>query len=197
MNTHVHYFSHVVLAFTLALSMTAYGAEVNDEADAEAARTVALFMEACVLGNPNRQGRVTTLDSHPRLERMPLPENSPAAKAGRMVWASPPDAIFVLEPNMECYAMVNNEKIKDRLSKFIEHSKLGASSEKDSAAAFQVSEPSEEAIQKYKARNIAVKTFVHRRPNSDIGLLLGLETSIVPSQRTDPVRIWVRGISWK
>ena len=195
MNTQVLHVFVFVLALSAAVSAPAQAGEINDEADAEAARAVALFMEACVLGNSSRQGRVGTLDSHPRLERMQLPENSPAAKAGRLAWASPPDAIFVLEPNMECYAIVNNEKIKGRLSKFIENSKLGVSSANDSAA-FQVSEPSEEAIQRYKARNIAVKTFVHRRPNSNTGLLLGLETSIDPSQRTDPVRIWVRAIAW-
>ena len=172
------------------------GVEIKDAIDVKASRAIMFFMKACVLGGSSREERIGTLDAHPWLKRMPLPPESAAAKAGRMVWGSPPDTFFVLERDGKCMEIVSDERIKDRLDKLMEAATLGRSNESDSTARFKRETMDETVIKDYRAKNVDIRTYLWRKPASNVGLWIGIETSVIPSRNTDAVRIWVRKITF-
>ena len=93
--------------------------------------------------------------------------------------------------------IVVDETIKDRIPKYIEASTVGNAAD-GSRMGFKLEVMyDEQTLKSLKERNTDVKTYVWRKPSSNIGLMLAVETSITASRETDPIRIWVREILYE
>jgi hypothetical protein len=127
---------------------------------------------------------------------LPVQPDSEAARRGRLLWRSKDGVFLVLEPDMHCRAVVTDEAIKIRLAKFLENTNFGQSGAIDpiAFATFPVSDAQREA---YRSRNIDVKAYLWKQPNTDIGVLVTLEASIDASTSNYPARISARYVRGK
>lgn len=185
----------LLLAGHAPLASAQSGAEIKDQTDMQALRVLNLFMEACVMGHTGRQGRLATLDSHPALRRMPVPPGSAAAQSGRLIWGAPPHIFIALDPDLNCTIAVNDESIKNRLGPLLEHMSLGKSGEGSNAKFAELPQP-EDVLHQQRQRNVQLKTYLFRKPDTNIGVFVAIESSIKPSPDTDPVRMSARYVSW-
>jgi hypothetical protein len=191
------FFASLVAVLALVGTSTAQtGVTIDGELDVRALRIVNMYFEACIMGSIEREGRIQMLNSHPLLQKLPVPPDSEAARRGRLMWRSKDGVFIVLEPDMHCRAVVTDETIKMRLAKFIENTNLGQSGAIDpiAFAAFPITDAEREA---HRSRNIDVKAYLWQKPNIDIGVLLTLETSIETSPNTYPARISARYVREK
>ena len=186
---HQRAIGYLIILFTIC-SSTVAAEKTYDDIDKRTIEHIFLFMEACVFGEPDRQGRISTMDTHMHLKRVPIPPESQAAKSGRLIWVSEKGALYILDTNMRCTTIIDDEEIKSKLDQYIVQAKLGASGNDGKKAKFTKTTLDSSVIAKYQAKNIEINRYVYRYPDSDIGILLVTETTITESDSQEPVKIW-------